>query len=650
ASQMALQGVLAALYEREDSGLGQFVETNLALAAAGLDPWNQMLEMLRQRYPGAFTAGAPFDEQLRPATSFTLRLLVALTSDGHWLQFSQVQPRLFKALMHELDLDWMFDDPEWSTVPEFADTDQRVRMNEILLAGVRSKTLAEWQAIFDRNPNVFAEVFRRGTELLHHPQVEHDHQSVEVADLTHGPTLQPAPFIAMSTTPHGPLTSAPALDADRDVLERWTAVGRSGAAPAGPAPSGLPLAGVTILELGTFYAAPYGATLLTDLGARVFKIEPLEGEPLRNLVAFPEAGGAKAMQGKESIAIDIASEEGREVVYELARRSDVVLRSYRAGVAERLAVDSAALLAVNPDLIYLDAPGYGVDGPYGHRPAFAPTISAGTGVAMRNVGQMASPAELQQLSLAEVRLASVRLTVGSNSGGTQPDGIAAMAVATAMAMGLYMRRRGLPGQRMLTTMLLSSAHALAETMIEYAGQASPAEADPEVLGFNSRYRLYAAADGWVFLAAPSEREWSRLVSALEPWHRLAEDARWASEESRSANDGELALELEKVFAARNAQDWETDLLAAGVGCVVAEDTTMETSYMGELGQQSGYLTEAESSIFDVYPRVGPLVSFSRSATQSLGGPTVGEHTEAVLTEIGFDAARILDLRTRGLIN
>jgi hypothetical protein len=117
----------------------------------------------------------------------------------------------------------------------------------------------------------------------------------------------------------------------------------------------LPLQGVTILELGAMFAGPYGATLLTDLGARVIKIEPLEGDYIRALVAFPEAGGAKVLQGKESVAVDFATPEGRAIVHELVKKVDVVLQRFRAGVAERAGIDEKTLKDINPDLVYLNA-------------------------------------------------------------------------------------------------------------------------------------------------------------------------------------------------------------------------------------------------------------------------------------------------------
>jgi crotonobetainyl-CoA:carnitine CoA-transferase CaiB-like acyl-CoA transferase len=645
--QAALHGILTALYEREDSGAGQVVETSLALALSAMDPWQHMMQALADKYPDALVSAPPFTPEGFPATPFPLMLLIAPTKDGHWLQFSQVQPRLWQAMMDETGLSWMREDPDWKTMPVFDDVQKRVQANEMMIEAVRQRTLAEWQEVFDRNPNVFAEVLRRGTQLLDHPQLAHYGQVVEIDDPVHGPTRQPGPMIGMERTPLPTPRPAPLLNEAAGLADEWDR-DRGPIPDAGPVRDGLPLAGVTILELGTFYAAPYGATLLTDLGARVFKIEPIEGEPLRMIVSFPEAGAAKLMQGKESVALDIGSDEGREIVRGLARKSHIVLCSYRAGVAERLGIDARSLMAVNPDLVYLDAPGYGIDGPYGHRPAFAPTISAGTGVTMRNVPDAPLPEDVVRLSTRELRELSVRLTSGANSSGTQPDGISAMAVATALLLGLYAHRRGSGGRRLLTTMLLSTAHALAETMIDYDGRLEAPAADPEVFGLGATYRLYETAKGWVFFAAPSDRDWTRAVGALSPYGAVGSSA-WSTAGGRRSDDVAIAETLGEIFRRRTAREWEAELLAQGVGCVVSEEMTMEEAYLGELGRQSGWLVTVNSPIFDEYNRIGPLVRFSRSATHAPVGCTLGQHTGAVLTELGFDADRIDDLRSRGIV-
>ena len=187
----------------------------------------------------------------------------------------------------------------------------------------------------------------------------------------------------------------------------------------------------------------------------------------------------------------------------------MVLQSFRAGVAERQGVDAETLRAINPDLVYLNAPGYGIDGPCGDRPAYAPTIGAGSGLVMRNIGT--SIAERPGLSLDEIRSQS---PCGCSAAGTteyaQADGISALTVASAMTLGLLVRDRVGTSQEMLTTMLTSTAHALADDMVEYAEPPGHA---------GRRCRICSAtrpatastrpADEWVYLAAPARESGRR---------------------------------------------------------------------------------------------------------------------------------------------
>ena len=238
--------------------------------------------------------------------------------------------------MSAVGLDWMFDDPKWSSVPEFDDVDQRVEYYELLLAAVRAKTAAEWQEVFDREPDVWAEIFRHGSELLDHPQMQHDRSVVTVDDPALGRSASRDRWSGSPPRPGLADRSAPALDAHgADAACRRPARGPAASRTRPRTPTPPPLAGVTVVELGTYYAAPYGATLLTDLGARVIKVEQLDGDPIRHIIPFPEVGAVKVLQGKECVAVDIHTDDGRAIVHELVRHADAVLVSFRAGVVER---------------------------------------------------------------------------------------------------------------------------------------------------------------------------------------------------------------------------------------------------------------------------------------------------------------------------
>lgn len=637
AAIVGFQAVLVALRERESSGQGQRVSTSLALAVCGMDPYNQLIQELTNRYPDAFTPQLSMDADYTPSTGLTFRLLIAVTKDGYWLQFSQVQERLWLAFIHACGLDWAFEDERLSMLPNFPDKERILEFYDLLLVAVRSKTLVEWQQVFDQDHNVFAEVFRADTELLHHPQIEYNGQVIELLDPRVGLTRQPGPIVQMSQSNCEVVSAAPDIDADRDAI--LASLARRPLVGSGEAHSDLPLKDVVVLDLGSFYAAPYGTAILTDLGARVIKVEPFSGEPLRTMLQFPEAGAAKVLAGKESLALDISRPEGRDVILNMAKQANLILCSFRAGVAPRLGIDAAAFLRANPELMFLDAPGFGIDGPYGHCPAFAPTIAAGAGVGMRNFTEALTPEGSAALDLAQVRRMSARLTLGTNSSSTQPDGIAALGVAAAMALAAYAQTKGMSGQQMLTTMLHSTSHALGDAMIEYEGFRPSYSVDSNALGFGPLYRLYETAQGWVFLAISTDKEWNRLNTALAPYGFSAD----------RSDDTAVATALESTFKQCTAQEWESALLAVDVPCVACAEHNMEFELMSDFGKESGFLVDVEHPVFGVYPRVGPLMQFSRSKTQALAGPTLGQHTDAVLSDFGYSTEDIADLRMADVI-
>jgi crotonobetainyl-CoA:carnitine CoA-transferase CaiB-like acyl-CoA transferase len=655
ASQQLLTGICAALHERQRSGLGQRVDATLVNGVASLGTWNWYLNVITSKFPDAFTPSSAIGQYGTPLTPMVFMLLIALSKDGRWLQFSQVQLHLYMEMLKVMGLDYMLQDDEWKDAVWAADSPKTGDFWDKLYEAVQSKTLADWNEVFESDHDVWAETMRHGSELLDHPQMQHLGAVVEIDDAERGLVRQPGPIVKMSATPAVLEHGAPVLNADGAGLrtEPWAALGGSDATAAKDSDGGAAaLSDVTLLELGTFFAAPFGGTVLREVGARVIKVEPLEGEPMRGLLPFPEVGGAKCVQGKESICVDLSSEEGRAIVHALARKSDIVLQSFRAGVAKRQGVDAETLCAVNPGLVYLNSPGYGIDGPCGDRPAYAPTIGAGSGLVMRNIGTAIE--ERPGLSLKEIRADALRLSGAGTTEYAQADGISALTAASAMALGLLVRDRTGVSQEMLTTMLTSTAHALADDMAEYKDRPPTQAADAELLGYSALYRLYRAADEWIYLAAPSTGDWDALCTVLaEQTDRaieLAIDARFADEGARRSNDAALGRELETVFASKPAQHWEDMLLAAGVGCVVAHREPPESVLQSaEFAGAADMLVEVEHPTFGDHVRLKPYVSFSRSATVAEPGVLAGQQTDAILSELGYSAETIADLRNRKVV-
>jgi crotonobetainyl-CoA:carnitine CoA-transferase CaiB-like acyl-CoA transferase len=646
AAQTALHGILAALYERESSGRGQWVQATLAQGMASIDVWNWMNIFLTKRFPGAYAPADPFDDDGVPLSALLYMILIARSSEGRFLQFSQVGPKRLVALLEELGLARLLSDPRWKGLPAFEDQERRLELITMMLDAVAEKSVAEWEEVYARNREIWAEPFRLPEEALEHPQIQHDGFAVTVGDRALGDVRQLGAMVRMPGAAEVPLVSAPRLDEHGDELRSrpWPPRPRTGTATAsGHEGNGGPLEGVLVVDLAMMFAAPYAAALLSDLGARVIKVEAISGDPVRNLQPFPESGGAKAMQGKESIAVDLTTEAGLRIVHELVRRADVVLQGFREATARKLHIDDASLHAINPDVVYVHAQGYGLDGPCGDRATFAPVIAAAAGIAMRNGGSIA--VEDPDLDGSQVLRIMEQLTASTGGSTASVDGVAALGVATAMLLGLLARRRGRDGRLIYTSMLATSMHAVSDAAIQYEGRPPIPSADPDMHGFSALYRLYQAGEGWVFLAAPAAGEWELLTQALAPHADLSGDHRFATPESRGRHDGELAEVLAEIFRARSAAEWEETLSKADVGCVaVSEDAPESVLMTAPFSKESGYLVDVVHPTFDEYPRLAPLVRFSRSSTQAKAGCLAGQHTDSILAELGYGADEISALR------
>jgi crotonobetainyl-CoA:carnitine CoA-transferase CaiB-like acyl-CoA transferase len=295
--------------------------------------------------------------------------------------------------------------------------------------------------------------------------------------------------------------------------------------------------------------------------------------------------------------------------------------------------------------VYVNAPGYGTGGPYGSRPAYAPSIGASVGYALTDAPDAAAATG----SMADIKAAARRLNAAVAVPTMQSDGVSALGVASTMLLGLLARARSRPLGPLTATMLGTGITALVERVIDHPDRVPSATVDAGGYGYSALYRLYETAEGWVFLAAPAEKEWPELVTALAGEVDLAGDQRFGSAASRTEHDAALADVLSAVLRRRSAADWEKELTAAGVGCVQAAEAEPGVVVQTDPAAAAEYATTAVSPIFEEHLRFGPAVRFSRSATQAKGGCLAGEHTDAILREIGYDEAAIADLRARQLV-
>ncbi len=657
AAQMALHGILAALYVRErTNGRGQLVEATLAqgLASPGdsAGPF-ALASFLAERDPEKYGVSQPDQgDGPAPILDFVFRLLIAMTKDGRWLQFSQSAPHLWEAFIEALDLQHIDQEPGFANAPRIETYEDSVRFWDLLLERVRAKTLAEWEKIFSTRRNVGAEIFRTPEEGMDHPQMLHNGHVREVEDPRVGRCRQLGPMVRFLGHPDPPFVPAPDLGQHTaEALGRSTTPARRTAARASvPAQA---LDGVTVMELGFFYAAPFGGTILAELGARVVKLEPTYGDYFRHTFKIPEVTAVKVMQGKESVAVDLETPQGQEVAHRLAKQVDIVLINFRAGEAKRMHLDYETLRKLNPNLIYLNAQGYGVDGPYAGRPAFAPTINAAVGGALFQAGPAAIPADPAAMSLEEIKQTSNRLRSAASSP-SNADGVSAHVAATAMLLGLITRQRTGTAHELMTSMICSTAYANSMDMIQYAGKPPRRDPDAELYGMSALYRLYPAKEGWLFLACVQNDEWQALCRAVADATsrevRLDDDPRFVSPESRREHDLALAGVLGQTFARRAAGEWERFFRSYDVACCEVNEQPMHQAvYSHPMMVQNGLVTEVEHPIFGKHPRMAPLVSLSLTPGVAKPGVILGQHTETVLRELGYGDGEIQELEARKLI-
>jgi crotonobetainyl-CoA:carnitine CoA-transferase CaiB-like acyl-CoA transferase len=633
ASQGALQGILAALYVRATTGRGQKVQASIVQGLSGYDLYGWLDPQLPETFASQPRVGSTFS----PVSG-----VVGFTRDGRWLQFANFRPHLVDAFLAATELtDWYRDAIARQASP--------TEITEAVLRRLHEKTLDEWMEIFLRSDDIGVEPFRTPMEALDHPQMIHNGHVVELEDPVYGKTRQVGPLAMLRGTPAVPKAGSPALGAHTETAAFGSPATVAPAAP-GPAPSAGPLAGVTVVELAWFYAAPFGTALLADLGARVIKLEGPEGDPHRYQNPLREFSGVKALGGKESIVVDYRTPEGREILHKIVARADVVMRNYRQQNSRLTGDDYESLQPVNPDQVYLYAGAYGSDGPYTTRPAFAPTMGVAAGHRAYQLGWASALHHVEEITFEEgmERLANVRLMSGGPT--NNADAAAALTVGTAMLLGLVARQRAGSGQYLETSMLCSNAYVVSDDFFAYDGKVPTAHHDEN--GTGPLYRLYPTADGWVFLAAPLPSHWDALAGALRDASGtdLAADPRFATADDRRDNAVALAEALTAALAGRSAVAWEDLLVPLDVACVEVSQTSLSTfSISSPTVVENGFTDEVTHPMFGAHRRHGPIVTLSETPGVVGPGCLVGQHTRQILGELGYSDEDMSALRDKGVV-
>ena len=643
AAQAALSGVLGALLARERDGRGQLVETSLLQGMFPYDLFGLVRTLLARSHPVEF-GDDPF-AKYAPMPTFQYHPVMA--KDGRWIQLANLLEHHFHAFINAVGLSEIYADPELAGAPNQLEPEGRERLRDIILERLQERPADEWLTLFAADGQIASEPFQSAQAGLDHPDViangevgEHDHPKL-------GRIRQLGPLARLAETPGVVAAPAPEVgEHTTEVLEQLSRRPATRPAATASPDSRPPLEGLKVVEFGTIIAAPLGVAFLADLGARVIKVEPLEGDPYRGmgLGNGMYIGISKTSAGKESICVDLKRPEGVEIVHELLRDADIVMHNFRPGVPERLGIGYEQVRALSPNVIYLQVNGYGSEGPSAARPAAHPIPGAAVGGALYQAGAAMPPPHAS--GLEEIREVS-RWLFRANEG--NPDPSTGNVVQNAALLALYARKRFGRGQLVSLSMMGANAYANSDDFLTYKGKPERPPVDADLHGLSALYRLYRAASGWVFLGVVTEGEWAAFCEAAGR-RDLADDARFATREARREHDEALAEELTRLFAERDAAEWEQLLAPAGVGCVQA-DADVPGTFFADSPQMAtnGFDVRAEHAMWGAHQRWGPQVLLRGTPGSYRAGALAGQHTDTLLAEIGYDTEAIRRLREKRVV-
>ena len=390
------------------------------------------------------------------------------------------------------------------------------------------------------------------------------------------------------------------------------------------------LSGVTILELGQVIAGTYGGTILADLGAEVIKIEPLRGDAGRNPLIAPLHDDSSIHlfmnRGKKSVALDLKSDEGREIFFRLVEQADAVIDNFRPGVMARLGIDHAALTKRNPSIVTVTVTGFGEYGPAKDRPAFDLVVQAFSGHVDITGDPDSAPAR-------------VGVPIADLAGG--------IFCCISVLAGLVGQDRHGTGGHADVAMLDALVSLLTYDGLHHLNTGDPVTRQGTAHAYMVPWQAFETQDGYVVVAAREEKFWQRLCDAIER-PDLKDDPRTADNRARLANREYVVPILEAEFRQRTRAEWvelleKYDIPAAPVNDIgeVFSDPQVQAR-----GQVRSY---HHPTLGQIRYQASPM-QFDDWTFPNESAPVLGQHTAEVLVgRLGYDESGVARLAAAGAI-
>ncbi|MBB3458242.1 crotonobetainyl-CoA:carnitine CoA-transferase CaiB-like acyl-CoA transferase [Rhizobium sp. BK313] len=389
------------------------------------------------------------------------------------------------------------------------------------------------------------------------------------------------------------------------------------------------LSGIRVLDCSIAMAGPFAAQRLGDLGADVVKVEPVTGEWQRH-VSAGGAGGNKVNvsflslnRNKRSLAIDLKSPDGKQVLLELVKSADVFLQNYRPGVAKRLGVDYDSLSAINPRLVYVSISGYGEDGPYMNRPG-QDLVLQGMSGAMLSAGRE-----------GEAPTAAGQYLV---------DAITAYTAFEGALAALFHRERTGEGQLVQVNMLDSITTIQMQELSVFTVGHKPQKRSTEPhahVYIRAPYGAFATSDGFIIVAFPKLKTLGQVIGEESFLTMVDEIDTWSRRD-------EIFAKTREKLKAKTTAEWLEAMRAADIWCgpVYGYADLVEDEQI----KHNGTFVEYEHPTEGLVKTPGFPIRFSKTpSVVERGAPLTGQHTREILGEAGYDAGEISALERAGAI-
>lgn len=611
---LAAGAIAATLFDRCRSGRGDYIEVSGLGGAFALQASSYVLPLGAieiMRLAGRGDPRGPFP---------TYRVYRA--ADGEWLMLGALTPPFWTKFALAVGLEEYLADPRFVGAPVGIPVpEDRQELSAQIESIFAARPRRHWLDLLEAADVPVAPVATRD-DFLNDPQTIYNGMRVGIVDPEVGPTVQMGvPLRMEGAAVRGP---APLLGQHAGEVLDAIPASAPGALSVSASPSrdgAAPLEGVTVLDLGTIYAGPYNAMLLSDLGADVIKIESPDGDPWRVF----GLGFLGVNRGKRGLALDLKSDEGKALFYDLVRKADVVTDNFRAGVLKRLGIDYETLSAINARIICCSSTPFGSSGPMAGRPGFDPLLQARSGL-MRAQGGEGEPV-YHQIAVC--------------------DFIGALVAAYGVVAALYRRERTGRGQLVETSLAAAAMAAQAGEFIRYAGRPADPPGGPDLLGISALYRAYQCSDGWLFLAVSTEEQAEALLGKAEA--AFAGAARHdAGSLLRAPPEGEVAAGLERFFSGVRREEAVRRLAAVGVPCApcVAIGDVFDDRHL----KANDFWWETEHPVNGPVRQAGRIVKWRRHQMRlERPAPLLGQHSREVLLDFGIDRNRVEELISRRIV-